>query len=206
MKRQTPIMQNAIVLALSMCLMTSLLTAPKALAQEQFTIKPIADKKLTELPAGALFWRVETFPTLTQARAAEGPTSMAAEVGGKAWLFTLSSKGGSTSGGTQIAEVGPVPTITAREYMIRITNSGGPPGAKTPVHSHPGAEAFYVISGRMGQKTPHGVTYTEAGQSMNGHGADMPMEVFNAGTTNLDQLVMFVVDATKPFTAPAKFE
>ena len=90
--------------------------------------------------------------------------------------------------------------------MIRITNSGGPPGAKTPVHSHPGAEAFYVMTGRMGQRTPHGVTYTDAGQSMNGHGADMVMEVFNAGTTNLDQLVMFVVDANKPFTASAKFE
>ena len=205
MKRRTPI-QNPIALALSLCLMTSLLTAPTAFAQEQLTIKPIADKKLAELPPGALFWRVETFPSLTQARAAEGLTSIAAEVGGKAWLFTLGSKGGSTSGGTPMAEIGPVPPITAREYMIRITNSGGPPGAKTPVHSHPGAEAFYVMTGRMGQRTPHGVTYTDAGQSMNGHGADMVMEVFNAGTTNLDQLVMFVVDANKPFTASAKFE
>jgi hypothetical protein len=194
------------VLALSLFLMALLLTPPTALAQEQFTIKTIADKKLKDLPAGALFWRIENFPTLAQARAVEGPTSMAAEVAGKVWLFTLGPKGGSTSGGAQVAEIGPVPPVTAQEYMIRITNSGGPPGAKTPVHSHPGAEAFYVMSGRMGQKTPHGVTYTEAGQSMNGHGADMPMEVFSAGTTSLDQLVMFVVDATRPFTVPAKFE
>jgi hypothetical protein len=34
----------------------------------------------------------------------------------------------------------------------------------------------------------------------------MPMEVFSAGTTELDQLVMFVVDAAKPFSSPAKFE
>jgi hypothetical protein len=34
----------------------------------------------------------------------------------------------------------------------------------------------------------------------------MPMEVFSAGTTDLDQLVLFVVDATRPFTAPAKLE
>jgi len=32
------------------------------------------------------------------------------------------------------------------------------------------------------------------------------MEVFSAGTTDLDQLVMFVVDAGRPFTVPAKFE
>jgi hypothetical protein len=43
-------------------------------------------------------------------------------------------------------------------------------------------------------------------KTMNGHGADMPMEVFSAGTTELDQLVMFVVDAAKPFSSPAKFE
>jgi hypothetical protein len=41
---------------------------------------------------------------------------------------------------------------------------------------------------------------------MNGHGPDMAMEVFNAGTSDLDQLVMFVVDATRPFSSPAKFE
>jgi hypothetical protein len=39
---------------------------------------------------------------------------------------------------------------------------------------------------------------------MNGHGADMPMEVFSSGTSDLDQLVMFVLDATKPFSSPAK--
>ena len=41
---------------------------------------------------------------------------------------------------------------------------------------------------------------------MNGHAPDMPMEVFNAGTTELTALIMFVVDATKPFSVPAKME
>ena len=30
------------------------------------------------------------------------------------------------------------------------------------------------------------------------------MIVFSDGNTNLDQIVMFVVDATKPFSSPAK--
>ena len=50
------------------------------------------------------------------------------------------------------------------------------------------------------------MSYAEAGQSMNGHGADVAMEVFSAGTNDLDQLVMFVVDATRPFSSPAKLE
>ena len=41
---------------------------------------------------------------------------------------------------------------------------------------------------------------------MNGHGADLPMEVFNSGTTELTALIMFVVDADKPFSRPAKME
>jgi hypothetical protein len=41
---------------------------------------------------------------------------------------------------------------------------------------------------------------------MNGHGPDTAMEVFSAGTIDLDQLVMFVVDATRPFSSPAKLE
>lgn len=84
--------------------------------------------------------------------------------------------------------------------------AAGPPGAKISVHTHSGPEAFYVLVGRMGQRTPHGVAYAEANQSLNGHGADTPMQVFNAGTTELDQLVMFVVDASRPFTVPAKLE
>ena len=40
---------------------------------------------------------------------------------------------------------------------------------------------------------------------MNGHGADMPMEVFSSGTSDLNALVMFAVDATRPFSSPATF-
>jgi len=41
---------------------------------------------------------------------------------------------------------------------------------------------------------------------MNGRPAGTTMEVFNSGTTELTALTMFVVDATKPFSVPAKFE
>jgi hypothetical protein len=175
-----------------------------AAAPQAFFVKPVAEKKLKELPPGPLYWLVENFPTLAQAQAAAGPTSLAVENAGSAWLFTLGTKGGSTPGASRVVEVGPVPTIPAPEYLLRINHSGGAPGAKTPVHTHPGSEAFYVLTGRLGQKTPHGESHVEAGKTMNGHGADMPMEVFSSGTSDLNALVMFVVDATRPFSSPAK--
>jgi quercetin dioxygenase-like cupin family protein len=173
-------------------------------AQPRFVIKPVAEKKLKQLPPGSLYWRVENLPTLAQAQAAAGPTSLAVEVAGKVWLFTLGPSGGSTSGASKVVEIGPVPPISAPEYLLRIINVGGPPGVNTRVHTHPGSETFYVLTGRLGQRTSHGVSHVEAGGVMNGHGADMPMEVSSSGTSDLNALVMFVVDATRPFSSPAK--
>ncbi|HUL68400.1 MAG TPA: hypothetical protein VLW55_27640 [Burkholderiaceae bacterium] len=183
-----------------------------------YVVKPIAEKKISKLPAGPLYWRVETYPTLVEAKAAVGPdgwdpaavryatkTALIAEVAGRAYVVTLGAKGDSTPGGTKLAEIGPLPPLSATEYLLRLNYGSGPAGSKTPVHSHPGSESFYVISGRLGQKTPEGTNYVEAGHAMNGHAADTTMEVFNAGQTDLQALIMFLVDAQKPFSVPRKF-
>ncbi len=188
-------------------------------AQQQYVVKPVAQKKIQQLPTGPLYWRVENFPTVADAKAAVGPdgwnpasvryettTALIAEVAGKIWVVTLGPKDASTPGGTKVAEIGPVPAISAPEYLLRLNYGSGPAGAETPAHSHPGSEAFYVVAGRLGQRTPHGVDYVEAGHTMNGHPAGMPMQVFNAGTTDLTALIMFVVDASKPFSVPAKLK
>jgi hypothetical protein len=190
----------------SALVMAGLLLSLGAAAAQQLEVKPVVEKKVARLPKGPLFWRIENFATLPQAQAAAGATALVAEAAGKVWLFTLGAKGGATPGASKVAEIGPVPQIAASEYLLRINRAGGPPGAKTSVHTHPGSEAFYVLTGKLGQKTPHGVSYAEAGATMNGHGADMPMEVFSAGASDLDQLVMFVVDANRPFSSPAKFD
>ena len=187
--------------------------------EQRYVVEPVAQKKIKELPPGPLYWRVEKFPTLNDARAAVGPdgwnpasvqfettTSLVAEVAGEVWVVTLGPKGASTPGGTKVAEIGPLPPITASEYLLRLNYGSGPPESKTPVHSHPGSESFYVISGRLGQKSAEGVSYVDAGRTMAGHASGTTMEVFNAGKTDLNALIMFVVDASKPFSVPAKFE
>jgi quercetin dioxygenase-like cupin family protein len=179
------------------------LLAPSVASAQQFEVTPVVEKKVAQLPPGPLFWRVETFPTLANAQAAAGPTALAADVAGKAWLFTLGPAGGLSPGGSKVTEIGPVPSIAAPEFLLRIVRSGGPPGAKTPVHTHPGSETFYVVSGQLTQRTPEGVHSITAGQSMAGHPPDTPMQVSSSGTNDLTALVMFVNDATKPFSSPA---
>ena len=193
--------KRAVCLWLAAILLTSV-TLSSASAQ-QFEVKPIIERKVAQLPPGQLFWRIDTFPTLVQAQSAASSTALATEAAGQFWLFTLGPKGGSSLGGTKVAEIGPVPPVAAPEYLLRINTSGGPPGSKTPVHTHPGSETFYVLAGELSQKTPHGTTHVPAGQSMVGHEPGMPMEVSSSGTRDLTALVMFVVDATKPFSSPA---
>jgi quercetin dioxygenase-like cupin family protein len=167
-------------------------------------VKPLAEKNVAELPAGLLFWRVESFPTLAQAQAAAGPMGLAAQAAGKAWLFTLGPAGGSSDGGTKMAEIGPLPPVPAPNYLLRINEASGPPGSITPVHSHPGAEAVYVLAGEETFRTPHGATRIGAGKAAAGHAPDTPMQASSTGTADLHALVMFVVDAARPFSSPAK--
>jgi hypothetical protein len=188
------------------------LSAPAAMAQPRglgvassgtLVIKPLAEKKVAELPAGPLFWRVESFATLAGAQAAAGPMGLVAESGGKVWLFTLGPAGGSSAGGAKILEVGPVAPVAAPQYLLRVNEASGPPGSITPVHNHPGSEAAYVLAGEQTFRTPHGVMRIGAGKAEAGHGADTPMQVSSSGSVNLKALVMFVLDATKPFSSPA---
>lgn len=184
----------------------SLLSVP-AFSAQKFTVKKVAEKHISQLPPGPLFWRIDNFPTLARAQAVAGPTALAAEVAGKVWLFTLGPAGGSSSGGSKVAEIGPVPsTGAAAGYILRINEGGGPPGSETPVHTHPGSETFYVLRGELSQKTPKGVVHIEPGHGTPGHTPGTPMQVSSTGAEPVDALVMFVVDAKQPFSSPAKFK
>src|SRR4029453_1341656 len=66
------------VLLFSLCAF-GLLTSPSMPAEVKFFVEPVVEKKVTELPSGPLYWRLENFPTLAQAQGAAGPTSLAAE-------------------------------------------------------------------------------------------------------------------------------
>jgi hypothetical protein len=120
---------------------------PSFAAEEQkYVVKPVAQKKVSQLPQGPLYWRVETFPSLTDAKAAVGPdgwdpaavryqttTALVAEVADKVYVVTLGAKGAATPGGTKVAEIGPLPPIAASEYLLRLNYGSGPAGSSCAV-------------------------------------------------------------------------
>ena len=175
-----------------------------ALAHEPLTVKPLAEMRVAELPAGELAWTIETFDSVAAAKGAAGPWSLVVESAGKVWLFSLGNRNRPPSSGTKVAEVGPIPRIVAKTYLLRINDASGPPGSVTPVHSHPGSEAFYVLSGEQSIRSPVKVMKVPAGHTEAGQGADNAMEVSSSGAQDLHALVMFVVDADKPFSSPAR--
>jgi quercetin dioxygenase-like cupin family protein len=182
------------------------LSSAAAAQQGNFHVKPLVERKVTVLPDGELFWHLSTFDTSEQAQQAAGPLGLVAEYDGKLWLFTLGHAGEAPKGGKQVATIGPLPRITATEYLLRVNEAGGPRGSATAAHTHPGSESFYVISGELTQKTRHGEARVTAGQSMVGHGGGDPMVVSNSGSGDLKELALFVVDANKPFSSPAKMD
>jgi quercetin dioxygenase-like cupin family protein len=177
-----------------------------AVAQAEFKVAPVAEKTVSELPAGPLYWQIESFPTRAEAAAAADPLSLVTEAGGKAWLFTLGPEGAPPQGGTIVAEIGPLEDVAAPEYLLSVREGVAPPGAKTMVHTHPGTEAFYVLEGQLSLRTPAGVAVVDAGKTLAGVGPGTPMEAASSGTADLHELIMFVVDPAKPFASPATLE
>ena len=176
---------------------------PVASAQPALTVTTLTDKRVTQVPAGPLFWRLETFPTRAAAEAAAGPASVVAELVGITYLATLGPAGGNTVGGTRVAEIGPLQLPTATTYLLRASAMTGAPGSEASVHKHPGAEVYYVLQGVLTVRASSGATTAGAGQSLIGPPGGTPMQPLNAGTTDLQALVLFAVDASQPFSVPA---
>jgi len=194
-------LSHRVVLGMALCLL-----AAGATAQQALKIKPLAEKQVAELPTGALFWRIENVDSVAQAEAEAGPWSLVAEAAGKVWLFTLGPSGGTSRNATKAAEVGPIARVGAARYLLRINEASGAPGSMTAVHSHPGSEAFFVLTGEQSIRSSSGVMKVKAGQAEAGQGAEGAMQVSSSGATDLHALVMFVVDANKPFSSPAALQ
>lgn len=178
--------------------------APPLAAQSlgKFVVTKMAETNVDVLPDGELFWHVENFDSLDDAKAAAGEYSLAAEFDDKAWLFTLGDRKSGGMGGKPVASIGPVPRIESESFLLRVNNAIAPIGAKTSIHTHPGPEAFLILSGQLTQHTPYGMHVLNAGATMPGV-PDQAMEVHSTGDEELRELIMFVVDPSRPFSEKA---
>ncbi len=170
--------------------------------EARFAVEMIAEKSIAALPEGKLFWTAETFPTLAEAAAAAGETNVPVEIDGKAWLLTIGPEDDKGHGGQLVASIGPIQRFDAPAYLLRINISNAPPGTETSVHSHPGSEAIYVMSGEVTVRWPDRTEVFGKGESQPGEPPHTPMVATSTGEEDLVELIMFVVDPTQDFARP----
>ena len=123
--------------------------AGTALAEDAFTVTPLAELMLSELPSDPLYWRVQEFAAIEEAEAAAraAPPSLTATFDARAFLFTL--RFGSDADAKEVTNIGPVPRVEASQYLVRINSAVAPVGTKTKVHTHPGPESFLRDADRI---------------------------------------------------------
>ena len=173
-------------------------------------VRQLALKPFAELPRGALFLRLENFPTAKAAEDMATPTSAVVDWAGKIWLLTLGPKGARSFGGTFVAEIGPVPAVPpAARYVLDVNEASFGPEMKgqvaRQVHTHPGPEIFYLLTGEQCLETPNGSTRARAGEGMVAP-ANTPMQLNIVGPAKRDAIFVVVHDALKPRVTPSGWQ
>ena len=89
-----------------------------------------------------------------------------------------------------MAEIGPVPAVPpATRYVLDVNAAAFSPDMKAEVarqvHTHPGPEIFYLLTGEQCLETPTGTTRARAGEGMVAP-ANTPMQLNIVGAERRD--------------------
>ena len=172
---------------------------------QQSVSRALGEKTVQQLPAGPLTWRLESFATKAAAEAAAGQFGIPFEARGTFWLATVGPGGGASAGGTSVAQIGPVAAPSAASYRVRVQQRVSQPGCEGDIHTHPGAEAWYMLAGEQTVVTPAGETRIAEGQGLVGPPAGTPMQLVYRGGGESDALTFLLLDAAQPNSTPATF-
>jgi quercetin dioxygenase-like cupin family protein len=182
---------------------TSIPCAPIAEKRQELGCYVITRQRLGALPQGTpLAWHLDVFPNRAAAEAAKGQLATVAEAFDRIWLFTIAPPDWQPGAGAEhVATVGPLPLESAPgEYTAMYLASTFRPGLASFVHSHPGPEAWFIVSGEQCLETPDGAMPGRAGDRVVVRG-NLPMVVHATGTEIRRNFALILHDATKPVTA-----
>jgi quercetin dioxygenase-like cupin family protein len=151
------------------------------------------------LPRTQLFWHLYVFPSRAAANSAKAPQQTIVEEFGKVWLFAIAPQNWHPSAGERVSIVGPLPHSTTKSYTARYLVGVVPPGEHTPVHTHAGPEAWYLLAGAECLETPEGITVAHAGGSAVVK-EGLPMMLSSVGTETRNAFALILHDSSLPWT------
>lgn len=158
-----------------------------------------AREELGSLPTdSALYWHIDAFASRAAADAARAERSTVVESLGRLWLFTIADAGWRPATGKRIASVGPLPLVKASAYAAVYMEGVFRPGMRSPVHRHPGVEAWYTLEGEQCLETPRGRLGQRAGDAGVMVPGGLPMMLTGTGSGVRRSLVLILQDAAQP--------
>jgi quercetin dioxygenase-like cupin family protein len=161
-----------------------------------------ANTALGRLPQQPIFWHLDIYPTLAEAEVAKGPRGTVLASLGKFWLLTIDVAGWHPSGGSRVAEIGPLPVSTEAQYSAQYMEAIFTPGMTAPAHTHSGPEAWYTLTGETCLETPTGKMIGRAGGAHVIVPGGPPMHLTATGTETRRALVLILHDSAQPPTTP----
>ncbi len=173
--RQTSVLIVAAVTALSWLV-------PKAATAQTKGCEPVAERagrefgcfitareELGPLPGhSSFYWHIDAFTTRAAAETARARRSTVVESLGSLWLFAIAEAAWRPATGERIASVGPLPLVKADAYAAVYMEGVFRPGMRSPIHRHPGVEAWYTLEGEQCLETPRGKLVQRAGGGCDG--------------------------------------
>jgi hypothetical protein len=145
-----------------------------------------------------LYWHLDGFSSRAAAERAKVKRSTVVESLGRVWLFTIAESNWRPAGGDRIGLVGPLPLVDAATYAAVYMEGVFRPGMHSPVHRHPGVEAWYTLEGEQCLETHQGKLIQRAGDPGVMVQAGLPMRLTGTGTVVRRSVVLILQDASKP--------
>ena len=155
--------------------------------------------------APAAIWFLYRFTSEAAAEAARGEHGTVVGEAEAFWLSELAPEGtmpAQHAGGVLVAQVGPLALPRAAAYTATLAYAVMQPGQRSRIHTHPGPEAFYVVSGEQCVETPSGAKRARAGEAFD-EPAGVPMELMAVGTQERRGFALVLHDSAKAQAAPA---
>ena len=153
----------------------------------------------------SVYWHLHAFPSRKAAEAARSATGIVVEENGRAWLSEFGPRDAAPRGGEAIAIIGPLQLPAAKSYAAVLSYAVMRPGDSSRVHTHPGPEGWYVLTGEQCLETPSGATRTRAGETA-AVGPNIPMELTVTGATLRRAFALVIHDSAQARGLPSSWK
>jgi quercetin dioxygenase-like cupin family protein len=162
----------------------------------------LASEPLGVMSEPAVYWHLHTYPNRAAADLAKGPRGTVIEALGKIWVMTIAEAGWQPATGDRIAMIGPLVVKPGQRYTALYAEGISNVGDVTPVHRHPGPEAWYTAAGEMCVETPAGREVGRAGDTTV-IPAGEPITILATGTEQRRSVWLVLHESASSWTAPA---